>query len=106
MVDVSFYSVIGFLCAFAPNFTVLVILRLLYGMGGEWGQPRCPWRRFQPSGVASLSGLLQEATRWLSGWASVAARQVVNWLGQRGGGCSPKHHPGLISLIIRYRVKN
>lgn len=39
MVDVAFYSVVGFLCAFAPNFTVLVILRLLYGigMGGEWG---------------------------------------------------------------------
>lgn len=39
MVDVVFYSVVGFLCAFAPNFTVLVILRLLYGigMGGEWG---------------------------------------------------------------------
>ena len=39
MVDVIFYSVVGFLCAFAPNFTVLVILRLLYGlgMGGEWG---------------------------------------------------------------------
>src|SRR5246500_1253637 len=39
MVDVGFYSVVGFLCAFAPNFTVLVILRLLYGlgMGGGWG---------------------------------------------------------------------
>src|ERR1700753_780351 len=39
LVDVSFYSVVGFLCAFAPNFTVLLILRLLYGigMGGEWG---------------------------------------------------------------------
>jgi SHS family lactate transporter-like MFS transporter len=39
MVDVAFYSVVGFLCAFAPNFTVLAILRLLYGigMGGEWG---------------------------------------------------------------------
>ncbi len=39
IVDVMFYSVVGFLCAFAPNFTVLVILRLLYGigMGGEWG---------------------------------------------------------------------
>src|ERR1700744_4215466 len=39
MLDVVFYSVVGFLCAFAPNFTVLVILRLLYGigMGGEWG---------------------------------------------------------------------
>ena len=39
IVDVVFYSVVGFLCAFAPNFTVLIILRLLYGigMGGEWG---------------------------------------------------------------------
>ena len=39
MVDVMFCSFVGFLCAFAPNFTVLVILRLLYGigMGGEWG---------------------------------------------------------------------
>lgn len=39
LVDVSFYSVVGFLCAFAPNFTVLVVLRMLYGigMGGEWG---------------------------------------------------------------------
>ena len=34
-----FYSVVGFVCAFAPNFTVLLVLRLLYGigMGGEWG---------------------------------------------------------------------
>ncbi len=39
MVDVTFYSIVGFACAFAPNFTVLLILRLLYGigMGGEWG---------------------------------------------------------------------
>ena len=39
MVDVAFYSIVGFACAFAPNFTVLLILRLLYGigMGGEWG---------------------------------------------------------------------
>lgn len=39
LVDVVFYSLVGFLSAFAPNFTVLVILRILYeiGMGGEWG---------------------------------------------------------------------
>ena len=39
IVDVIFYSTVGFLCAFAPNFTVLIVLRLLYGigMGGEWG---------------------------------------------------------------------
>src|SRR5438874_10299374 len=28
MVDVAFYSVIGFACAFAPNFAVLLVLRL------------------------------------------------------------------------------
>ena len=37
--DVIFYSVIGFACAFVPNYTVLLVLRTLYGigMGGEWG---------------------------------------------------------------------
>ena len=39
IVDVAFYSIVGFACAFAPNYTVLLVLRLLYGigMGGEWG---------------------------------------------------------------------
>lgn len=39
LVDVSFYLMVGFLRAFAPNFTVPVIPRLLYGigMGGDWG---------------------------------------------------------------------
>src|SRR5947209_5397632 len=39
MVDVTFYSVVGFACAFVPSFSVLLVLRLLYGigMGGEWG---------------------------------------------------------------------
>lgn len=76
MVDVSFYSVIGFLCAFAPNFTVLVILRLLYGY--------------------AFGYLL----------ASVAALVVMNWLGLSWRwlfGLSII--PALISLIIRYRVK-
>lgn len=45
--DVAFYSVVGFLCASAPIFTVLVILRMLcgIGMGGEWvSVRRWPWR--------------------------------------------------------------
>src|SRR3954465_12882030 len=39
IVDVCFYSLVGFACAFAPNYSVLLVLRLLYGigMGGEWG---------------------------------------------------------------------
>jgi MFS transporter, SHS family, lactate transporter len=37
--DVLLYSVSGILCAIAPNVTVLLILRAIYGigMGGEWG---------------------------------------------------------------------
>jgi MFS transporter, SHS family, lactate transporter len=37
--DVLLYSSTGILCAIAPNITVLLILRAIYGlgMGGEWG---------------------------------------------------------------------
>jgi len=37
--DVLLYSLAGLLCAFAPNYTVLLLLRFVYGigMGGEWG---------------------------------------------------------------------
>jgi SHS family lactate transporter-like MFS transporter len=67
LVDVSFYSVVGFLCAFAPNFTVLVILRMLYGigMGGEWGlgaalaMEKIPAKR-----RGFFSGRFSRATRW------------------------------------------
>src|SRR5881227_277728 len=63
MVDVCFYSIIGFLCAFAPNYSVLLVLRLLYGigMGGEWGlgaalaMEKIPTHR-----RGFFSGLLQE----------------------------------------------
>ena len=39
IVDVVFYSICGALCAIAPNYSVLLVLRVLYGigMGGEWG---------------------------------------------------------------------
>src|ERR1041384_8877477 len=39
MIDIVFYSAMELLTAFAPNFTVFLILRLLFGigMGGEWG---------------------------------------------------------------------
>jgi len=38
-VDVCLYSLVGFACAFAPSYRVLLFLRLIYGigMGGEWG---------------------------------------------------------------------
>jgi MFS transporter, SHS family, lactate transporter len=109
MVDVMFYSVVGFLCAFAPNFTVLVILRLLYGigMGGEWGlgaalaTEKVPVER-----RGFFSGLLQEGYAFGYLLASVASLVVMDWLGLSWRwlfGLSIV--PALISLIIRYRVQ-
>lgn len=109
MVDVSFYSVIGFLCAFAPDFTVLVILRLLYGigMGGEWGLGAALSMEKVPAERRGVfSGLLQEGYAFGYLLASVAALVVMNWLGLSWRwlfGLSII--PALISLIIRYRVK-
>jgi len=109
MVDVIFYSTVGFLCAFAPNFTVLVILRLLYGMGmgGEWGlgaalaMEKVPVER-----RGFFSGLLQEGYALGYLLASVAALVVMDWLHLSWRwlfGLSVI--PALISLIIRYRVQ-
>ena len=107
--DVCFYSLVGFACAFAPNFTVLFILRLLYGigMGGEWGlgaaltMEKVPrQRRGFFSGIlqagysagyllATLAFLLVHSALGLS-WRWLFVLSIV---------------PALISLIIRTRVK-
>jgi MFS transporter, SHS family, lactate transporter len=109
MVDVIFYSIVGFLCAFAPNFTVLLILRLLYGlgMGGEWGlgaalaMEKVPVER-----RGFFSGLLQEGYAFGYLLASIGSLVVMDWLGLSWRwlfGLSII--PALISLIIRYRVQ-
>jgi MFS transporter, SHS family, lactate transporter len=109
MVDVMFYSVVGFLCAFAPNFTVLVILRLLYGigMGGEWGLGAALAMEKVPAERRGFfSGLLQEGYAFGYLLASIASLVVMDWLGLSWRwlfGLSIV--PALISLIIRYRVQ-
>ncbi len=63
IVDVLFYSTVGFLCAFAPNFTVLLVLRFLYGigMGGEWGLGAAlAMEKIPRERRGFFSGLLQE----------------------------------------------
>ncbi|HET9874147.1 MAG TPA: MFS transporter [Mycobacterium sp.] len=109
MVDVIFYSVVGFLCAFAPNFTVLVILRLLYGigMGGEWGLGAALAMEKVPAERRGFfSGLLQEG--YLFGYllATLASLLVLDGLGLSWRwlfGLSII--PAAVSLIIRYRVQ-
>lgn len=109
MVDVMFYSVVGFLCAFAPNFTVLVILRLLYGigMGGEWGLGAAlAMEKVPVARRGFFSGLLQEGYAFGYLLASVASLVVIDWLGLSWRwlfGLSIV--PALISLVIRYRVE-
>ncbi|KAA9162278.1 MFS transporter [Amycolatopsis acidicola] len=109
MVDVIFYSIVGFLCAFAPNFTVLLILRLLYGigMGGEWGlgaalaMEKIPVKR-----RGFFSGMLQEGYSFGYLLASLASLVVLDWAGLSWRWLfALSVIPALISLIIRSRVK-
>jgi SHS family lactate transporter-like MFS transporter len=109
LVDVIFYSVVGFLCAFAPNFTVLIILRMFYGigMGGEWGlgaalaMEKIPAKR-----RGFFSGVLQQGYSMGYLLAALANLLVVNTAGLSWRwlfGLSI--FPALISLLIRTRVK-
>jgi MFS transporter, SHS family, lactate transporter len=108
-VDVAFYSIVGFLCAFAPNFTVLAILRLLYGigMGGEWGLGAALAMEKVPAERRGFfSGLLQEGYAFGYLLATFASLLVMDWLELSWRwlfGLSIL--PALVSLIIRYRVR-
>jgi SHS family lactate transporter-like MFS transporter len=109
IVDVCFYSVVGFACAFAPNFSVLLVLRLLYGvgMGGEWGLGAALAMEKIPTARRGFySGVLQEGysfgyllaavvylvlhSAWGLSWRWLFAFSIV---------------PALVSLIIRTRVR-
>jgi MFS transporter, SHS family, lactate transporter len=109
MVDVTFYSIVGFLCAFAPNFTVLLVLRLLYGvgMGGEWGLGAAlAMEKIPVERRGFFSGLLQEGYSFGYLLATVASMIVIDWLDLSWRwlfGLSII--PAMISLIIRSRVR-
>jgi SHS family lactate transporter-like MFS transporter len=63
MTDIIFYSVMELLTAFAPNFTVFLILRALFGigMGGEWGLGASLAMESLPTQARGLfSGILQQ----------------------------------------------
>jgi MFS transporter, SHS family, lactate transporter len=109
IVDVCFYSVVGFACAFAPNFTVLLILRLLYGigMGGEWGLGAAlAMEKIPASRRGFFSGVLQEG--YSAGYLLAAVVYLIlhgafdlNWRWLFAFSILP----ALISLIVRTRVK-
>ncbi|MGH3794156.1 MAG: MFS transporter [Pseudonocardiaceae bacterium] len=109
MVDVCFYSVVGFLCAFAPNYSVLLVLRLLYGigMGGEWGLGAALAMEKVPIGRRGFfSGLLQQGYPMGYLLASLAFLLVHSALGLSWRWLfALSIVPALISLLIRARVQ-
>lgn len=81
MLDVMFYSVVRFLCTFSPNFTVLVILRLLHGigMGGEWGLGAAlAMEKVLVERRGFFSGLLQEDSAFGCLLVSMASLVVMD----------------------------
>jgi len=106
MVNVIYFSIIELLCGFAPNYTVFLVLRALFGigMGGEWGVGASLAMEAAPTrwrGI--LSGILQSGYSIGYLLAALAARFILPtwgwrpmfWLGAL---------PALLALYIRTKV--
>src|SRR3954467_8134693 len=78
MIDIVFYSIMELMTAFAPNFTVFLILRALFGigMGGEWGLGASLAMESLPTKARGLfSGILQQG--YATGYLLAA---LVYWI--------------------------
>ena len=106
MGDIIFYSVIELLTAFAPNFTIFLILRALFGvgMGGEWGLGASLAMESLPTATRGLfSGILQQGYAVGYLLAAIVYWFVFPFFGWRGlfvAGALP----ALLVLYIRSRV--
>jgi len=87
MADIMLYSVIELASAFAPNLTVLLILRAVFGiaMGGEWGVGASLAMEVIPVRARGLvSGFLQEGYAVGYLLAAIVYWTVFPYLGWRG----------------------
>jgi SHS family lactate transporter-like MFS transporter len=106
MFDVALYSLLAFATAFAPDLTIFLILRALFGvaMGGEWGVgASLTMESVKPEARGFVSGLLQSG--YPSGYllASVVFGVLYPYIGWRGMfmvGLAP----ALLILYIRRHV--
>ena len=107
MANVIFFSIVELLCGFAPNYTVFLVLRTIYGigMGGEWGVgASLAMESAPPRWRGVLSGIVQSG--YSNGYllAAVAARFILPVWGWRAmfwaGGI-----PALLAFYIRSKVK-
>src|SRR5213593_159377 len=106
MADIIFYSVMELCTAFAPNFTIFLILRALFGigMGGEWGLGASLAMESLPTQTRGLfSGILQQG--YAVGYLLAA---LVYWIvfphfGWRGSFIAGAL-PAFLVIYIRARV--
>ena len=110
IVDVTFYSIVGFACAFAPNYTVLLVLRLLYGigMGGEWGLGAAlAMEKIPPEKRGFFSGVLQQGYSigyLLAAVVFLGIRQIDVGISSWRILFAFSLLPALIALYVRQRV--
>jgi SHS family lactate transporter-like MFS transporter len=106
MANVIYFSAIELACGFAPNFTVFLVLRALFGigMGGEWGVGASLAMEAAPTKLRGiLSGVLQSGYSIGYLLAAIAARFLLPvwgwrpmfWIGAL---------PALLALYIRTKV--
>ena len=107
MANVVFFSLAELFCGFAPNFTVFLVLRMIYGvgMGGEWGVgASLAMESVPPDRRGPISGLVQCGYSFGYLLAALAAKTVLPFWGWRAmfwaGGL-----PALLAFYIRFQVK-
>jgi SHS family lactate transporter-like MFS transporter len=106
MLDVGLYSLMGFASAFAPNLTVFLVIRAIFGvaMGGEWGiGASLTMETVKPEARGLVSGILQSGypTGYLIASVVYAAfYDVIGWRGMFMIGFLP----ALLVLYIRRHV--
>src|ERR1041385_1616561 len=106
MANIIYFSIIELACGFAPNFTVFLVLRALFGigMGGEWGVGASLAMEAAPTRLRGvLSGILQSGYSIGYLLAAVAARfllPVAGWRWMFWIGALP----ALLALYIRAKV--
>src|SRR2546423_13352395 len=106
MIDIIFYSVMELLTAFAPNYTVLLIFRALYGigMGGEWGLGASLAMESLPTASRGLfSGILQQGSAFGYLLAAIFYWIVYPLFGWRGLFVAGALPAGLV-IFMRARV--
>src|SRR5258707_8921783 len=106
MIDILLYSILEFASGFAPNLTVLIILRALYGvaMGGEWGVgASLTMESIPPHARGFVSGLLQSGYPtgyFIASLVYGLLFPIIGWRGMFMVGVLP----ALVVLYIRRSV--